>query len=158
AMMPVHLTLTLDKIFLRAGTASQTFPISGQIRPARPWDRLVQYGVLLFWPKAVGWLRLSASATPDPAGAVIAFHHSVAGLDAVCAAHGVRREQLAPQKFLEANSLLVGSLPQHNRVFLRVEVDTDADAFRKAVREHRDPEKGELVTTVQMLFFDAKQF
>src|SRR5262249_20845079 len=152
--MSVHLTLTLDKVFLRARLAGHTFPIAGQIRPARPWDRLVQFGVLVFWPKATGWLRLSASATPDPAAgaAAIPFHDTIAGLDKVCAEHKVRRDQLAPQKFLEAHAFVVASLPQHNRVFLRMEVDTDDDAFRRAVRERRDPEKGELVQSVQLLF------
>lgn len=158
--MPVHLTFTLDKVFLRAGVAAHTFSVAGQFRPARPWDRLAQFGVLAFWPKSAGWLRLSASATPDPApaGTVIPFADTASGLDATCAAHAVRREQLAPPKFLEANSFLVASLPSHNRVFLRAEVDTDDDGFRRAVRDHRNPEKGELVQAVQLLFFDAKQF
>ena len=77
--MPVHLTFTLDKVFLRAGTVSHTFSAAGQVRPARPWDRLTQFGVLAFWPKSVGWLRLSASATPEPAtaGPTIAFHQTI---------------------------------------------------------------------------------
>jgi hypothetical protein len=158
--MPVHLTFTLDKVFLRAGTVSHTFSAAGQVRPARPWDRLTQFGVLAFWPKSVGWLKLSASATPEPAtaGPTIAFHETVGGIDAVCAVHNVKRDQLAPQKFLELNSFLVASLPQHNRLFLRVEIDTDDDTFRKAVKDRRNAEKEELVQPVQLLFFDAKQF
>src|SRR2546421_8414569 len=107
--MPVHLTFTLDKVFLRAGTVSHTFSAAGQVRPARPWDRLTQFGLLAFWPKSVGWLRLAASATPEPAtaGPTIAFHETVPGIDAVCAAHAVKRDQLAPGKFLELNSFLV---------------------------------------------------
>ena len=95
--------------------------------------------MLVFWPKALGWLRLSASAHPEPAtaGPTIAFHETVAGLDAVCAAHGVaKRDQVAPAKFLELNSFLVASLPQHNRVFLQVEIDTADDGFRRAVKEN----------------------
>src|SRR5262249_37109216 len=78
--------------------------------------------------------------------------------DAVCNAHAVKRDQLAPSKSLEPNAFLVASLPQHNRVYLRVEIDTDDDAFRKAVKERRNAEKEELVQPVQLLFFDAKQF
>ena len=158
--MPVHLTQTLDKVHLRAGVATHTFSLAGQVRPTRPWDRLVQFGVLIFWPKALDWLRLSATGSPDPtpAGPPTAFADSPAGLDAVCAAHAARRDQLAPPKFLETYSYLVASLPQHNRVFLKVEVDTDADEFRRAVRDRRNDEKQELVQPVQLLFFDAKQF
>ncbi|HJZ54147.1 MAG TPA: hypothetical protein VKE74_04285, partial [Gemmataceae bacterium] len=158
--MPVHLTFTLDKVFLRAGTSSHTFSAAGQVRPARPWDRLAQFGVLAFWPKSIGWLKLSASATPEPAtaGPTITFSTTIPGLDAVCNAHAVKRDQLAPSKFLESNAFLVASLPQHNRVYLRVEIDTDDDAFRKAVKERRNAEKEELVQPVQLLFFDAKQF
>ena len=158
--MPAHLTFTLDKVFLRAGVASQTFAAAGLVRPARPWDRLTRFGVLLFWPRSADWLKLSATATPDPpgGGAVTPFADTVGGLDAVAAAHGVRRDQLAPPKFLEGNSFLVASLPQHNRVFLRAEVDTDSDGFRQAVRDRRNPDKGELVQPVRLLFFDAQQF
>jgi len=158
--MPVHLTFTLDKVFLRAGTAGQSFAVAGQVRPARPFDRLVQFGVMAFWPKDAGWLRLSATATPDPAaaGGPIAFADTVAGLEEVCAAHAVRRDQFAPARFLEAHAFLVASLPQHNRVVFRVEVDTDADGFRRAVRDRRNADKGEFVQPVHLLFFDAKQF
>ena len=158
--MPVHLTLTLDKVFLRTGTTNRAFTAAGQVYPARPLDRLAQFGVLVFWPKSADWLRLSATATPEPvtAGAAVPFAATVAGLDAACAAHAVRREQLAPAKFLEANAFLVASLPRHNRVTLRVEADTDADAFRRAVRDRPDPSKDEFVQPVNLLFFDAKQF
>ncbi|MBY0514671.1 MAG: hypothetical protein K2P78_12250 [Gemmataceae bacterium] len=158
--MPVHLTFTLEKVFLRAGTCDHTFSSAGQVRPTRPWDRLTQFGTMIFWPKAVGWLKLTATATPEPAtaGPPVAFSPTVAGLDAVCAAHNVKRDQLAPQKFLETNSLLVASLPQHNRVFLQVVIDTDDDVFRRTVKDKRNAEKEELVQTVQLLFFDAKQF
>ena len=47
------------------------------------------------------------------------------------------------------------SLPQHNRVFLKVEVDTDADEFRRTVRDRWNEEKKELVQPVQLLFFDV---
>jgi len=158
--MPVHVTLTLDKVFLRAGPSVQGFTIAGQLRPARPFDRLTRFGLMIHWPKSASWLRLSASGTADPATAEpgVLFSESIAALDAVCTEHEVERDRLAPPKFLEMNSFLVGSLPQHNRVFLKVEADTDDDAFRQAVRDNRNVEKSELVQTLEVFFFDAKQF
>src|SRR5262245_39708375 len=132
--MPVHLTFTLDKVYLRAGLVEATFAAPGQVRPARPWDRLSRFGVLLFWPKALGWLKLAASATPDVgvSGAPITFSSTTGGLDAACNAHDVRREQIAPTKFLETYTFLVASLPRDgfSRVYLTATVDTDDDGFR----------------------------
>lgn len=158
--MSVHLTFSMDKVYLRAGTASQRFSAAGQFRPARPWDRLTQFGVMAFWPKTASWLKLSASASPEPAtaGPVITFSETVPGLDAVCAAHAVERDKQFPQKFLEVNAFIAASLPQFNRVYLHVELDTDDDGFRKAVKDRRNAEKEEFVQPVQLLFFDAKQF
>ncbi len=153
----VHLTLTLDKVFLRAGPVARTFPVAGQVRPAKPWDRLTRFGVLLSWPKDLGWLSVAASFDGGGPPAA-AFAATAAGLDEACAAHAVRRDQLAPPKFLEGVSFLVASLPQANRVFLSVEVDTDADGFRKAVRERWNEAKKEFVQPFHLWFFDAKQF
>src|SRR3954468_4961449 len=103
--MPVHLTFTLEKVYLRAGPVAHALSAAGQFRPARPWDRLAQFGVLMFWPRSLGWLKVTATASPEPAtaGNSITFTNHVAGLDAVCATHAVKRDQLAPAKFLESN-------------------------------------------------------
>ncbi len=158
--MAVHLTFTLDKVYLRAGVATHSLSAAGQLRPVRPWDRLVQFGALIYWPRSVNWLKITATAAPDPAsaGPSIAFVDHVAGLDAVCATHAARRDSIAPPKFLESNSFLVASLPRHNRVFFKIEIDTDAEAFRKVVSERRNPEKEELIQPVQVMLFDTKQF
>jgi hypothetical protein len=156
--MPFYLPLIAEKVFLRAGVHTLTFALSGQVRPPRPWDRLSQFGLLAFWPKALTWLRLSGAADGGPAAPNIPFHSTPAGLDAVCAAHATRREQVAPAKFLESNAFFACSLPQNNRVFLTVEIDTDHDDFRAAVRERWNVDKRELVQPIRVLFFDAKQF
>ncbi len=59
---------------------------------------------------------------------------------------------------MEVNSFLSASLPQNNRVFITVELETDHEDFRRAVRERRNREKGELVQALRIVFFDAKQF
>ena len=156
--MPFRLPLTAERVYLRAGPHTQTFVLPGQVRPARPWDRLAQFGFLAFWPKAVGWLKLSGTADAGAGSTPVPLQDTAAGLDAVCRAHETPRDQIAPPKLLEANAFLVGSLPQTNRVFLRVEIDTDHDEFRRAVRERRNAEKRELVQPVRVLFFDTKQF
>lgn len=160
--MPIQLSFTLDKVYLRAGVVSHTFTAAGQLRPARPYDKLGRFGVFLFWPKALGWLKLAAHAAPDPgvSGNQIAFSDTVSGLDAACAEHSVRRDQVAPAKFLETYTFLVASLPRdnYNRVFLTVSVDTDDEGFRSAVKERRMPDRGEMVQPIQLMLFDAKQF
>lgn len=156
--MPAHLTFTLDAVYLRAGVVAQTFTAAGLFRPTKPWDRLAQFGVLLYWPKADGWLRLSGTGRPDPGAAPpVPFHSTLAGLAEVCAAHDTPRDQVTPPRFLEAHHFLAASLPQLNRVSLTVEVDTDDGRFRRAVRERRDPARWELVQRVEVLFFDSRQ-
>lgn len=153
-----RLPLTAEKVYLRAGVYTHTFPLAGQFRPSPPYAGLSQFGLFAFWPKGLNWLRLSGHADGGAGGPSIPLQGAPADLDAVCAAHAARRDQVAPPKLLEAHCFLTCSLPQNNRVFLTVEIDTDDEGFRRAVRERRNSEKAELVQAVQLMYFDSKQF
>jgi len=157
--MPLYVALTFDRVYLRNGVIRQGFSMPGQLRPDGIMMRkMPQFGVLLHWPIKLEWLRITATATADtPAAAPSTFVNTPAGLDGVCGIHAVKRDQLAPVKWLEANAFLAASLPRENRVALTVEVDTDHPGFRSAVQERRDAGREEFVQTIQVRFFDAKQ-
>ena len=136
--MAFALTLTVPGVYQRAGRVRQAFPVAGQLRPGKPWDRLTKFGVLLFWPRSLGWLTVTAAARPD-GGPDAPFADAPAGLDAVCAAHAVPRDQVAPPKFLDANRYLAAALPAANRVVVTIDLDTDHPDFAAACwqRRHR---------------------
>ncbi|OWK36464.1 hypothetical protein [Fimbriiglobus ruber] len=154
------LTLTLDDVYLRAGRVAKAFNVAGQFRPARPLDRLAEFGVLVHWPRAHDWLSLTARLLPGPGGppAGTPFAADPAGLDAVCAKHAVARDQLAPPLFLKQNLYLVASLPAANQIELTAAVDTDAAGFRAFAAAHRDPAAGHVVVPIELRYFDGKQF
>ncbi len=149
------LTLTLDEVYLRAGRVEKAFPVAGQLRPARPLHTLAEFGLLVHWPRAQDWLRVSGRVLATPAAH---FADDLAGLDAVCLRHVVPRPQLAPAGFLEQRAYLAASLTPSSVVELVVTLDTDAAGFRAAVEAHRDPTTGQLVLPVELRYFDGKQF
>jgi hypothetical protein len=154
------LTLTMDEVYLRAGRVEKAFPVAGQLRPARPLDKLAEFGLLVHWPRDQDWLRVTARSLPAPGagGMPVPFADTLPGLDAVCARHQVARNQLAPPLFLEQNAYLAASLPSANQVELVVAIDTDAPGFRAAVDARRDPTTGHVVLPVSLRYFDGRQF
>ncbi len=152
------LMLPMDEVYLRAGRVEKAFPVAGQLRPARPLDKLAEFGLLIHWPRAMDWLRITARVLPGPGTPAVAFADDLAGLDAVCLRHAVQRNQLAPPAFLEQQAYLAASLQAANAVELVVTVDTDAAGFRAAVEARRDAATGQLVLPVELRYFDGKQF
>ena len=152
------LMLPMDEVYLRAGRVERAFPVAGLLRPARPLDKLAEFGLLVHWPRAMDWLRISARVLPGPGTVAVAFADDLAGLDAVCVKHAVQRAQLAPPAFLEQQAYLAASLQAANAVELVVTIDTDAAGFRAAVEARRDAATGQLVLPVELRYFDGKQF
>ncbi len=156
--MSIRVPLVMENIYIRSGLCAQTFQLSGQIHPNRPWDQLAYFGVLIYWPREFTWLRLYAMADAGSGGTNIPFQDSTAGLDKVCQEHAARREQVAPGKFLNTYRFLASSLPRVNRVFLTVEVDTDDEGFQNQVRQLGAADKQEYTHPIRLLIFDGKQF
>ncbi len=156
--MPLPLTLPMDDVYLRAGRVAKTFPLAAQLRPDRPLERLAEYGLLIHWPRAMDWLRLSARVLASPTAPEVNFAADLAGLDAVCLRQAVTRGQLAPTAFLEQHAHLAASLLATSAVELVVTIDTDAAGFRAAVAAGLNPASGHLVLPVQLRHFDGRQF
>ncbi|MCX8139268.1 MAG: hypothetical protein N3E46_06255 [Gemmataceae bacterium] len=156
--MSIRVPLIMENIYIRTGLCAHTFQLSGHIRPSQPWDQLASFGVLIYWPREFGWLRLYAMADAGSGGTNIPFQDSTAGLDRVCQDHAARREQVAPGKFLSNYRFLASSLPQMNRVFLTVEVDTDDEGFHNQVQQLGAADKQEYTHPIRLLIFDGKQF
>ena len=152
------LMLPMDEVYLRAGRVEKAFPVAGQLRPGRPLDKLAEFGLFAHWPRDQGWLRVTARVLAGPGTPATPFADDLAGLDAVCARHGVPRDQIAPAAFLEQHAYLAASLVAANAVELVVSIDTDAPGFRAAVEAGRDPATGQVVLPVELRYFDGKQF
>jgi molecular chaperone DnaK (HSP70) len=149
----------MENVYIRSGICDQTFPLTGQIRPNRPLDQVSPFGVLIYWERTLSWLRLFAVGDAGGSSSTnIPFQDTAAGLERICQSHGVSRDQVAPSKFLTAHHLLASSLPQMNRVFLTVEIDTDDENFGNFVRESRSSDNNEVTLHLSLLFFDGKQF
>ena len=153
-----HVLLLMENVYIRSGVYVQTFQVSGQIRPNRPWDQLTSFGVLIYWPREFSWLRLYAMADAGRGGTNIPFQDTTAGLERVCQEHAVRREQVAPGQFLKTYRFIASSLPQQNRVFLTVEIDTDDEGFQNQIRQSGDAVRQEYIHPIRLLIFDGKQF
>jgi hypothetical protein len=154
--MAIHVPLPMENVYIRSGICAQTFPIAGQIRPTRPLEQVSSFGVLIYWPKKLSWLRLYAMGDSGGGGTNISFQDTPAGLDRVCHSVGVSRDQVAPAKFLSTYNFLSSTLPPLNRLFLTAEVDTDDEGFRAEVQTVRPSSTEGFILPIRLLLFDGK--
>jgi hypothetical protein len=148
--MVQYLTIPIDDVYAGIGVVAHDHPAEGRLRPARPWDKVTSYGLMLYWPKKDAWLTVDVVAQTVP----FAGHREA--VEFACRHHGVDPARVAPAGFLAAAEVRVGSVTNTTAITLRVTIDTSHDSFREAVRDRVQPGKGELVQKVGVRMFDTK--
>src|SRR5262245_57980565 len=149
-----YLPVSITDVFQRVGVIEHTHTSSPQdIRPKRPFDAK-QYGMLVFWPRAISnWFSIRLQYG-EPAQE---FKDSPEGIDEVCRAVSVKPDDVASASFKLNNSYQVACVARDAKITLTVRIDTDHEGFRQAVLAQPGAEQSEeFRQTVEVMFFDAK--
>jgi hypothetical protein len=151
-----YLTIPIDDVFTAIGTVYHDYPADTRLKPARPWEKVSSYGLMLYWPKKEAWLGLEVVAQSSPSTPPVTFAGTKEAIEFACKTHGVEAVRVAPPGFLAAAEVRVGSVTNTTNVTLRLAIDTNHESFRSAVRERVTDGKSELVQPVNVRMFDAK--
>lgn len=151
-----YLTIPVDDVFTDVGAVYLDYPADIRLKPAKPWDKVAAYGLMLYWPKKEAWLSVDVVAQASPTAAPVPFAGTKEAVEFVCRAHAVDVARVAPPGFLAAAEVRVGSSTPTTNLTLRLAVDTGHESFRAAVRERVPAGKNELVQAVNVRMFDTK--
>ncbi|HEV3145076.1 MAG TPA: hypothetical protein VGZ47_14395 [Gemmataceae bacterium] len=149
-----YLPVSITDVYQRVGVIEHTHTSSPlDMRPKRPFDAK-QYGVLVFWPRAISsWFSLRLQHG-DPAQD---FKDSPEAIDEVCRTVGVKPDDVASASFKQNNNYQVACVGRDAKITLTVRIDTDHEGFRQAVLDQEGAEqRKEFLQNVEVMFFDAK--
>ena len=151
------MAIPIDRVYLQTGVIYHDYPLNNQLQPQRPWNVVPQYAMLVFWPRALDWLRVQMSILPSsPTAPEQPFTDRRDAIENICRIHGVEPAQVIPAGFLNQQMCLAGSVVRDSRLRFRCEIDTSHDGFRTLAKTPRPENRKELVVPVQVMFFDAK--
>ncbi len=151
-----YLTIPIEDVYAGIGMVFHDYLADTRLRPARPWDKVSSYGLMLYWPKKDPWLSIDVVAQASLTSPPTSFVSHKEAVEFICRHHGVDPTRIAPAGFLNAAEVRVGSLTNTANVTLRIAIDTGHDAFRAALRDRVLPGKSELVQTLNVRMFDTK--
>ena len=151
-----YLTIPVDDVYTAVGTVYLDYPADTRLRPAKPWDKVGAYGLMLYWPKKEAWLSIEVLAQASPTAPPVPFAGTKEAVEFVCRTHAVDLNRVAPPGFLAAAEVRVGSVTPAATLTLRLAIDTGHEAFRATVRERVPEGKNELVQAVNVRMFDTK--
>ncbi|HLW65984.1 MAG TPA: hypothetical protein VKS79_11805 [Gemmataceae bacterium] len=149
-----YLPVSLTDVYQRVGVIEHTHTSSPQdMRPKRPFDAK-QYGILVFWPRAISnWFSLRLQHG-EPAQD---FKDTPESIDEVCRAVGVKPDDVASASFKQNNSYQVATVARDAKITLSVRIDTDHEGFRQAILAQPGAQECEqFLQNVEVMFFDAK--
>ena len=79
-----YLTIPIDDVFTAIGTVYHDYPADTRLKPARPWEKVSAYGLMLYWPKKEAWLGLEVVAQSSPSTPPVTFAGTKEAIEFAC--------------------------------------------------------------------------